>query len=110
MKIKILLAIIVAIAASCTRIEKHTVECKVYSIEKIVKTEGDKDHFYTAIHWLVTTDHGTFAIETSGLFPCPEAVGKIKPDSCYRLTVDGWFESSFLGVYPNIIKVEHLNK
>lgn len=103
-KIFSLLLLTSLILAGCQQIEKHRVTCKVLSIDKQVKTSGDKDHFSTDIYWLVVTDRGTFHARTEGLFGCPEATALLK-DSTYTLTIDGFFQSSFLGVYPFITKV-----
>ncbi len=92
------------ILAGCQQIEKHRVTCKVLSIDKQVKTSGDKDHFNTDIYWLVVTDRGTFHARTDGYFGCAEATA-LQKDSTYTLTIDGFFQSSFLGVYPFITKV-----
>lgn len=103
--VRILLFIIALIFCQCQRIDKHEITCRVYSIEKQVKTSGSKESFNTDIYWLVTTDRGSYHIVTDGLWACPEAVGQIKADSIYTLTIDGWFESSFWGMYPYIVKV-----
>lgn len=88
----------------CQKIDKHRVTCKVLSIDKQVKTSGNKDHFNTDIYWLVVTDKGTFHARTDGYFGCAEAT-TLSKDSTYTLTIDGFFQSSFLGVYPYITKV-----
>lgn len=90
----------------CERIEKHNVTCRILSIDKQTEQHGDSESFHTDIYWLVTTDNGTYHITTDGLWACPEAVGKLKVDSTYTLTINGWFKSSFLGVYPYIVKVK----
>ncbi|MCM1147309.1 MAG: hypothetical protein NC344_05675 [Bacteroidales bacterium] len=69
-----------------------------------VKTSGNKEHFITDIYWLVVTDKGTFHARTGGYFVCAEATA-LQKDSTYTLTIDGFFQSSFLGVYPFITKV-----
>lgn len=92
------------IFAGCQQIEKHRVTCKVLSIDKQVKTSGDKDHFNTDIYWLVVTDQGSFHVRTDGYFGCAEATA-LQKDSTYTLTIDGFFQSSFFGVYPFITKV-----
>ena len=53
----------------------------------------------------ISTDNGSYYINTSGIWACPEAIGQIKADSVYTFTVDGWYESSFWGAYPYIVKV-----
>ena len=110
MKAKLLIATIILslILCGCEAVEKHTEVCKIQSIEKQVETSGDKDSFSTYIYWMVTTDKGTYHVVTEGLWACPEAVGKLKVDSTYRLTVDGWFQSRFLGAYPYIVNVEEI--
>ena len=88
----------------CQQIDKHTVTCKVLSIDKQIETSGNKDSFHTDIYWLVVTDQGTFHARTDGLFGCAEAT-TLQKDSTYTLTIDGFFKSPFLGVYPFITKV-----
>lgn len=105
-KTKLLILALLAIALTgCQSIEKHTETYKVLSIDKQVETSGTKESFSTDIYWLVVTDKGTFHVVTEGLWACPDAVGKIQKDSIYDLTVDGWFSSSFLGMYPYIVDV-----
>lgn len=91
--------------SGCQPIEKHRVTCKVLSIDKQVKTSGNKDNFTTDIYWLVITDQGTFYARTDGYFGCAEATA-LQKDSTYTLTIDGFFQSSFLGVYPFITKAD----
>lgn len=104
-KLLIILTLALTLSA-CEPVEKHRVTCKVLSIDKQVKQSGSADSFSTEIYWLVTTDNGTYHIKTDGLWACPEAVGQIKPDSTYTLTVDGFCQSSFWGIYPYIVKVD----
>ena len=99
------IAICALIISACDRVAPHTVTCRVYSIDKQVVHSGDKEHLYTDIYWLVTTDNGTYHIVTDGLWACPEAVGLIKVDSVYTFTVDGFYQSSYWGVYPYIVGV-----
>lgn len=108
MKTKLFITVFAMFAfalAGCEKVEKHTEVCKVLSVDKQVKTSGSADGFSTDIYWLVTTDKGTYHLRTDGLWTCPEAVGKLKPDSVYNITVDGWLSSPFLGAYPFIVKV-----
>lgn len=91
--------------SSCQRVNRHKVTCKILTVEKQVETSGNEDGFCSNIYWLAVTDSGTFTIETEGLWACPEAIGKLKKDSIYTLTIDGYIESRFLGIYPNIVKV-----
>lgn len=100
-----LLALCALALTGCEPIERHTETCKVLSIDKQVKTLGTKDAFSTDIYWLVVTDKGAFHLRTEGLWACADGVGKLKEDSTYQITVDGWFSSTFLGVYPSIVKV-----
>lgn len=100
----ICIAISALILFACEPIDTHSVTCRVYSIEKQVVHSGDKDHLYTDIYWLVTTDNGTYHITTDGFWACPEAVGQIKVDSVYTFTIDG-YKSSFWGIYPHIVSV-----
>lgn len=79
----------------------NTVECTVYSIEKI----QDIREKHTEIYWLVSTDKGTYSIQSSGMWAHPELLGKIKVDSTYIFTVEG-FNVPFLGEYPRIICTE----
>ena len=90
---------------ACQRIEKHTETCKILSIDKQVETSGTKQSISTRIYWLVVTDKGSFHIVTDGLWACPDAVGRLQIDSVYNLTIDGFYQSSFLGVYPYIVQV-----
>lgn len=94
----------------CEPVQKHDVTCKILSIDKQTKQHGDSKSFTTDIYWLVTTDRGTYHITTDGFWPCPEAIGQLKVDSTYTLTVDGWCKSSFFGIYPHIVKVEKSGK
>ncbi len=105
----ICLAIIMG-AAACQPVERHTSTCKVLSIDKQVKTSGSGESFSTDIYWLVVTDKGSFYLRTDGLWACPQAVGMLKVDSTYSITVDGWFSSTFLGVYPYIVNVNPSRK
>ena len=91
--------------AACEPIERHSKICKVLSIDKQVKTSGSGESFSTDIYWLVVTDKGSYYLRTDGLWTCPEAVGMLKVDSTYNITVDGWFSSTFFGQYPYIINV-----
>lgn len=100
-------AALVVLLVACERVEKHTETCKVQSIDKQVETVGNGDGFSTDIYWLVVTDKGSYHLRTNGLWACADAVGKLKVDSVYNITVDGWFASSFLGVYPYIVEVEY---
>ena len=97
---------ILLLLCGCEPIEKHKVTCKVLSIDKQVKQSGTAKSFSTDIYWLVTTDNGVYHIVSDGLWACPEAVGQLKIDSTYTLTIDGFCESSFWGIYPYIVKVE----
>lgn len=101
-----LLALLALTLTGCEPIEKHSTICKIRSIDKQVITSGSNKSFSTDIYWLVITDKGSYHLRTDGLWACPDAVGKLKVDSVYNITVDGWFSSSFLGVYPYIVKVE----
>lgn len=92
--------------SACERVNKHSVICKVLSIDKQIEQSGTSKSFSTEIYWLVTTDKGTYHIATDGFWACPEAVGQIKPDSTYIFTIDGLYQSSFYGVYPYIVNVE----
>ena len=91
---------------ACEPVSKHEVTCTIHSIDKQVEQSGDAKSFSTEIYWLVTTDKGAFHIKSDGLWACPEAIGKLKVDSTYILTVDGFCQSSFWGIYPYIVKVE----
>ena len=99
-------AVLAVMLAACERVEKHTETCKVLSIDKQVETSGNEDGFSTVIYWIVVTDKGTYHLRTAGLWACADTVGKLKVDSVYDITVDGWFASPFLGAYPHIVKVE----
>lgn len=100
----IFLACIFSVMA-CEPVDKHDVTCKVLSIEKQVEQSGSAEDFSTRIYWLVATDKGAYHITADGLWACPEAVGQLKADSTYTLTVDGWIRSPFFGIYPYIVKV-----
>lgn len=99
------LVLCAVVLTGCEPIERHSETCKILSIDKQVETSGSGDTFSTDIYWLVVTDNGSYHIRTDGLWACPDAVGAIQKDSVYSLTVDGWFSSSFLGVYPYIVGV-----
>lgn len=104
----LLFAAVALMFLSCEPVSRHSIQCKVLSIEKQTEQSGSAKSFSTIIYWLVITDRGTFHITTDGLWACPEAVGCLKPDSTYILTVDGLYQSSFFGVYPYIVKVDNL--
>ena len=106
MKKIIILTILSLILYQCEPIEKNSVTCKILSIDKQIKQCGSTKSFSTDIYWLVTTDNGVYHIVSEGIWACPEAVGQLKVDSTYTLTIDGWGKSSFLGMYPYIIKVD----
>lgn len=89
------------ILCGCEPVQKRTETVKVIAVEKQTVTSGYKDNFSTHIYWLINTDKGTFQVETSGLWACPEAAS-LKVDSTYTVTINGFFKSSFLGVYPFI--------
>lgn len=101
-----LIAILAPALTGCEPVSRHTEVCKVLSIQKQVETSGTQSSFSTDIYWLVLTDRGSYHLRTDGLWACPDAVGKLKEDSTYRITVDGWFSSSFWGIYPYIVKVD----
>lgn len=103
-KYLILLLLTFFFCAGCQPVDKQTVTCKVISSDKQVVTSGDKEHFSTDIYWLVVTDHGTYQARTDGFFPCAEAIA-LQKDSTYTFTIDGFYQSSFLGIYPFITKV-----
>ena len=106
MKLKLLFISLLLFLSGCTQIHRHKEKCKVLTIEKQVEQQGSSESFSTRIYWLVVTDNGTYNITTKGLWSCPEALGKLKEDSTYLLTIDGFYESSILGLYPYIVKVE----
>lgn len=104
-KLTLILALLALTLVGCEKVDRHSVTCKVLSIDKQVETNGTKNSFSTDIYWLVVTDKGSFHLRTDGLWSCAGAVGKLKEDSTYYITVDGWFKSSILGVYPYIVNV-----
>ena len=100
------LVVLIPAIAGCEPIRKHTTKAKVLSIDKQVVTHGSEKSISTDIFWLVVTDGVSYHVSTSGFFSCPEAVGLLKVDSTYYLTIDGFFECRFMGMFPNITKVE----
>ncbi|MCM1333377.1 MAG: hypothetical protein NC248_12305 [Bacteroides sp.] len=89
----------------CERVHKHIETIKVTGVEKMVETHGNEKNFYTEIYWLITTDKGAFYAVPSGLWACPEA-SNFKPDSTYTVTIDGFYKSTFLGIYPYITEIK----
>lgn len=92
------------ILCGCEPVQKRTETVRIIAVEKQTVTSGNKDNFSTHIYWLINTDKGTFQVETSGLWACPEAAS-LKVDSTYTVTINGFFKSSFLGVYPFITEI-----
>lgn len=100
-----ILSLLTLTLAGCEPVERHTETCKVLSIDKQVETNGSGESFSTDIYWLVVTDKGAFHLRTDGIWACADGVGKLKEGCTYHITVDGWFSSSFWGVYPYIVNV-----
>ena len=92
-------------ALSLTSCINETIDCKVYSVDKIQETSGSAENgFTTDTYWLVSTDEGTYSIQPSGPFAYPQAVGMLKADSTYTLKVEGPHMPLF-GEYGRITKV-----
>lgn len=92
-------------ALSLTSCINETIDCKVYSVDKIQETSGSAENgFTTDTYWLVSTDEGTYSIQPSGPFAYPQAVGMLKADSAYTLKVEGPHMPLF-GEYGRITKV-----
>ncbi len=82
-----------------------TIDCTVYSVEKIQETKGDPESgVRTETYWLVSTDAGTYSIQPSGIWAFPQAVGMLKVDSTYTIKVEGP-HIPFLGTYGRITNV-----
>lgn len=78
---------------------------RVHQVDKIEKTSGDKNGFYTEIYYLLYTDKGAFRINLNGFIAHPEFAGVLKKDSIYDITVCG-VEVPFMGMYRNVIDVK----
>lgn len=104
MKKIVTITALMLILCGCEPVQKHTETVKVIAVEKQTETSGNKDKFSTHIYWLINTDKGTYQVETSGLWACPGAAS-LKVDSTYTVTIDGFFKSSFLGLYPYITEI-----
>lgn len=102
MKNLIILAIFALSLVSCVN---KSVDCTVYSVEKIQETSGNAENgFTTDTYWLVSTNEGTYSIQPSGPFAYPQAVGMLKADSTYTIKVEGPHMPLF-GEYGRITKV-----
>lgn len=85
MKKFLILSIFALLFSSCIH---KTIDCKVFSVDKIQETKGSSEDFHTDVYWLVSTDQGTYSIQPSGIWAYPQAVGMLKVDSIYSITVE----------------------
>ena len=61
----LVLFIFAVLLSSCV---DKTIDCTVYSVEKIQETSGDSERgVHTETYWLVSTDKGTYSIQPSGV-------------------------------------------
>lgn len=98
----IVLSIFALFLTSCIN---ETIDCKVYSVDKIQETSGDTEGgVRTETYWLVSTDAGTYSIQPSGMWAYPQAVGMLKADSTYTIKVEGP-HMPFFGTYGRITNV-----
>ena len=106
MKNFLILFILTLFFNSCVN---DTIDCTVYSVEKIQETKGDPESgIHTEIYWLVSTNEGTYSIYPSGMWAYPQAVGMLKADSTYTIKVEGP-HMPFFGEYGRITKVVKCN-
>lgn len=86
---------------------EQTNKCKVISIDKAEDRSGNSDGFHTTVYYIVTTDKGSYRVETSGINAHPECLA-MKNDSTYIITTRGMSFPIF-GVYPSIIGYKPIN-
>lgn len=97
--------ILFILALSLSSCVYDTIDCTVYSVEKIQETKSDPESgVRTETYWLVSTDAGTYSIQPSGVWAYPQAVGMLKADSTYTIKVEGP-HMPLLGEYGRITKV-----
>ncbi len=105
MKRIVIIFALALIFSGCEPVQKRIETVKIISVDKQIETNGSNGNISTHIYWLINTDKGTFRVETAGLWACPEA-SSLKVDSTYTVTTDGFFKSSFLGLYPYITAIK----
>lgn len=104
----ITLIAVVSLLASCSRNQSFQ-GCKrelydtvkVYSVDKIVETFGNKDRFDTETYFLVATDKGAYRIDLYGIWCNPQLVGVIKQGRTYIVKTE-WFNAPIFKEYKRI--------
>lgn len=95
--------VVFTIVALITFANPHNEYVEIQSIDKISKTSGDSESFYTDVYYMVYTDQGTFRASLDGLNHCRTSIGKMEEGKSYHLFVRG-ARIQLLGFYPNIIE------
>ena len=104
----ILLLVISGICYGLTKLtNKQTETVNIISIDKVEDRSGNSNGFYTEVYYIVTTNKGSYRIETTGINAHPECLA-IKKDSTYIIETRG-ISFPVGGIYPSIISYKTLN-
>ena len=100
--IAVLLGIISIFLYGVTKLSnEETIQCTVISIDKVEDRSGDANGFRTEVYYIVTTNKGSYRIETSGINAHPECLA-MKKDSTYIIKTRG-ISFPMGGLYPNVV-------
>ena len=106
--IAVIFFVIFSVGYGVTKLSNEdAVQCTIISVDKVEATNGSSDGFYTEVYYIVTTDKGSYQIETSGINAHPECLA-MKKDSTYIISTRGVY-LPILGLYPNIISFKPSN-
>lgn len=106
--IVIVLGIICAFSYGITKLANQEEEiCRIISIDKVEDRSGNSHGFYTEVYYIVTTDKGSYRIETTGINAHPECLA-MKVDSTYVIGKRG-ISFPIGGIYPSVISYKPLN-